>query len=75
MAFDQLAGTAQVIGMDVRFRHGGEVETVFLREVQVTIHIALGIDDNRLTGALAADEVGVLSEGVVGDLPEEHELG
>jgi hypothetical protein len=72
VALYELARAAEVIGMDVGFRHGGESETVLGGEFQVTIHIALGIDDERLAGALATDEVGVLSKGVVGDLAEEH---
>ena len=70
--FRQLARSRNKVRVDVGFRHGGEAETVLGGEFQVTIHIALGIDDERLAGALATDEVGVLGEGVVGDLAEEH---
>jgi hypothetical protein len=45
---------------------------VALREIDVAVDVALGIEHDRLAGALAADEVGALGEVLVVDESPEH---
>ena len=72
MAFDEFPRAAEVVGVDVGVRDGGDAQVVFFRDLEIAVEIALGIDDHGLTAALAADEVGVLRERGIGDLTEEH---
>ena len=72
MVFYQLAGAAEVIGVDVGVCHGGDFEMVVRGDFQIAVHVAFGIDEDCLAGALAADEVGVLGERAVGDLLKEY---
>jgi hypothetical protein len=58
--------------MNVSFRHGYDSQPVLSGEFQVAINVALGVDDDGLAAALAADEICVLCECGVGDLAEKH---
>ena len=75
VALHQLARAAQVVGVDVGVRDGGDAQVVFRGDLEIAVEVALGIDDDGLAGALAADEVGVLGERGIGDLAEEHGSG
>ena len=72
VALHQLACSAEVIGVDVSVRHGGNAQIIFCGNLEVTVNVALGVDHDRLTGTLATDQVDVLGEGGVGDLSKKH---
>src|SRR5262245_31446207 len=58
----KLTQPVDVIGMNVSFSGGGYSEIIGLGRCQVAIDVPFGVDDYSLTGPLAADEIGVLSE-------------
>ena len=58
--------------MDVSLGDGGDGESSRGRGVDVALDVALWVDDDRLAGALAADQVAVLGEGGIEDLSEKH---
>ena len=68
----QFARATHKVSVDVRLGDGGEAQPLLRGEIPVAVDVALGVDDNGLAGALAADEVGVLGEMRVGDLAEKH---
>jgi len=72
VALGQLARAAEEVGVDVRLGHGGDGEVVRLREGDVAVHVALRVDEERLAGVGAADEVGVLRELRVENGAQEH---
>src|SRR5512146_2068564 len=61
------------IGVDVRFGDGRDAQAFGSRLCDVLVQVAIGIDDDRLAGRGAADEVARLSEGVVVEACEEHQ--
>ena len=71
-ACGQLAHARQKIGVDVRLRGGREAQAFGRGRVDIAVDVALGIDDERLAGALAANQVGVLGEGGVFNLTKQH---
>jgi hypothetical protein len=75
VALHQFARPAQVVGVDMGLGHRRDLEAVLRRDGEVAVEIALGVDDDGLAAALAADQVSVLRERGVGDLPEEHGSG
>src|SRR2546423_11638876 len=58
--------------MDVRPGEGDGPQLLGLRQPQVAVDVALGVNHDRLAGALAPDQVRRLGEHVVVDQPEEH---
>ena len=52
---------------------GRDFQPLVFGDFLVAVDIPLGIDDDGFTGSLAADEVGVLGQGGVGDLLEKHD--
>jgi hypothetical protein len=66
--------TAHKIGVNMRLRNGGDAEPVLSRNRAIPIDIPFRIDDERLTGSLTPDEIGVLSEVRVDDLSQKHSL-
>ena len=58
--------------MDVRLRGCDDAEPFFPRDVDIAVDIAFGVDHDRLSGALAPDEVGVLGEIRIEYLAKEH---
>lgn len=68
----QLARTAEVVRMDVRIRYRSDPQIVVSGDLQVTVNIPFRVNDDCLAGALAPDQIGILREGGVSDLPEKH---
>jgi hypothetical protein len=62
-----------VVGVRVRLEHAHELDLVPLRSVEVLLDRIGGIDDDRRTCVLVADEVGGAPEILVDELPEQHE--
>src|SRR5436189_4097694 len=58
--------------MYVRLGDSGDAQPFRLSDLQIAVNVTLGIDEDRLAGALAADEVARLGEFVVVDHAEEH---
>ena len=71
-AFGELARAGEKVGVDMGFRGGDDLQTFGFRNLEVAIDVALGVDDDRLAGALAADHVGVLGESIVGYTSNKH---
>ncbi len=69
-ALGKLTGARQEVGVDVRLRNGHNFNALFFGELQVLVDVALGVDDKRFTGLLAANEVRVLSEFGIENLTE-----
>jgi hypothetical protein len=61
--------------VDMGLDDGRDFQPLVLGDFLIAVDIPLGIDDDGFTGSLAADEVGVLSQGGVGDLFEKHDSG
>jgi hypothetical protein len=68
----ELARAAQEVRVDVRLRDRDDAQALARRGGDVAVDVALGVEHDRLAGALAADQVGVLGELRVVDLSEEH---
>ena len=58
--------------MNVGFGRRHDSQPLSACDGDVAVHIALRVDDHCLSRALAADQVGVLRQLGVDDLPEEH---
>ena len=58
--------------MDVRLSHGGDAEALVLGEVDIPVEVAVGIDDERLAGGRAADQIAGLGELFVVEHAQEH---
>ena len=63
MPLNQLSRTTQIIGMNVRLGDCGDAKSILLRHFEIAVEVPLGVDDDRLTTALTANEVCILSEG------------
>ena len=68
----ELAAPRQEVGVDVGLGHGRDPESLPPRNRHVPVHVPFGVDQHGLPGALAPDEVRVLGQFAVDDLPEEH---
>jgi hypothetical protein len=66
----ELAGAGKKIGVDVCFGDGDQSEAVSPGLGDVPIDIALGVDDDCFTGALAPDEITRLCQKIVVDQSE-----
>ena len=58
--------------MDVRLGDSRYAQALALCEGQGTVDVTLGVDEQRVTRALAANQVGVLGEFLVDDLANQH---
>src|SRR6476620_1263351 len=65
-------GAGHEIGMQVRFGDHRDPDTLLPRRGQVGLRIIEWINDDRLTRALAGDEVGRLGEAIVVEPTKEH---
>jgi hypothetical protein len=68
----ELARARDVVGMDVRLRHVRDAELLGGGRREVGFDVAVGVDDDRLAGGGAADEVGRLREPLIVESLEEH---
>ena len=60
------------IRVDMSFGNSCDFQPLLFGNFQIAVDVALRIYNNGFTGALAADEIGVLSQGRIGDLFEKH---
>ena len=60
--------------MNVRLRNRRNAQPFGIRNLSIAGNVALGINHNRFTAALATDEVGILRQVRIGDLFEKHIL-
>ena len=72
MPLRELSRAGQEVGVDVRLGRGHDEEILLRGDVDISVDVALGIDDDRLFCALAADEVRILRQLGIEDLPQEH---
>ena len=68
----ELPDTGEEVRVNVGLRRRDDPKSVRGREVDVSIDVPFGIDDDRLTGALAADQIGRLRQILVVDEPKKH---
>ena len=52
----------EVVGMNMGIGGGDDAQFVASREIEVAVHIALGIDDDRLAGSRTANQIRELGE-------------
>ena len=58
--------------MDVRLCDRGDLQVMFLGQIQVSINVPFGIDDDRFLCLLATDQPGGLGKVFVIDLSQQH---
>ena len=66
------AVAGDMVGVRVCLEHGDDPDAVVGGRVEVLLDAVRGVDDDRDTGALVADEVRGAAEVAVHELPEEH---
>lgn len=68
----QFAAARQVVGVNVSLRDVADAKTMLGCSRKVPVDVAVRIDDERLAGALAPDQIARLCEAVVIESPDQQ---
>ena len=73
-AFGELPRPRQEVGVYVCLRDRDDAKLLARRQIDVAVDVALGIENDRVPGTLAPDQVRVLRERIVENLSKEHSV-